>query len=486
MIRILIIDDQKLVLQRLKELIESKQELEIVGVAENGQQGIEQVKQLQPDVAIIDLHMPLKNGIATTYFITQNYPQTQVIILTGSDGRMLNKAILAGAKGYLLKNSTGEDLIASIYAVKRHSIYIGKGILDPLQLPSVNEQASKLANINLLIAKEIVNYWREYSDKKTLKAQEIIQALGLDDLGLSWMKNYLCQAKDNEVQEVRLTEELELIVDKLFTQVENSAYTYSKVLEKKQQVANWFNGKNSNHTDSESICLDKLKKNYQFLRTKNLENLHKLITSLSQQMPPLPLLKCLRSLVKHLLTWQLYFETEKKQNLAKEKSAENSFFYLVSQLSKSQKKQHNKRKIYKKAMVFIYRCKINTEVNKLLARLILEIIQKLKIYIDSLNKTNQLLLNLSQKLEQTQQINMIVSTQIFEQLQKNQLPHKLKHDFEKWTGHSLNQWGIHMIDLEFEIKARLLEKLKPITQKLYFCLCRDALAISFLEYTELD
>jgi DNA-binding NarL/FixJ family response regulator len=481
MIRILIIDDQKLVRQSLKELIESKQELEIVGIAENGQQGIEQVKKLQPDVAIIDLHMPLKNGIATTYFITQNYPQTKAIILTGSDGRMLNKAILAGAKGYLLKNSTGEDLIASIYAVTRNNIYIGKGILDRLQLPSVNEQSSKLEDINLLMAKEIINYWRKYSDKKPPTVQQIIKALGLDDLGLSWMNNYLCQAKNNEV---KLTEELDLIVEKLFTQVKNSAYTYSKVLEKKQQVAHWFNGENSNNNSS-SICLAKLHQNYQFLRTKTLEKLQKLITSLSQQTAPLPLSNHLRSLVKYLLTWQLFFETERKQSLAKEKSAENSFFNLVNQLSKPQSNQHNKREIYQRAMVFVYRCKINTEINKLLARLILEIIQQLNIYVDILSKTNKLLLNLNQKLEQPQEINIIISTQIFEQLQRNKLPHKLRHDFEKWTGHSLNQWGIHMIDLEFEIKARLLEKLKPITQKLYFRLCRDALAISFLEYTEL-
>jgi DNA-binding NarL/FixJ family response regulator len=480
MIRILIIDDQKLVRQSLKELIESKQELEIVGIAENGQQGIEQVKQLQPDVAIIDLHMPLKNGIATTYFITQNYPQTKAIILTGSDGRMLNKAILAGAKGYLLKNSTGEDLIASIYAVARSSIYIGKGILDHLQLPSVNEQSSKLENINLLMAKEIINYWRKYSDKKPPTVQQIIKTLGLDDLGLSWIKNDLCQAKNNKV---KLTEELELIVDKLFTQVKNSACTYSEMIEKKQRVAHWFNGESSNNNSS-SVCLVKLRQNYQLLRIKTIEKLKSKLSYLWQQIAPVPLLNRLRSLVKYLLTWQLYFETERKQSLAKEKSAENSFFYLINQLSKPQQNQPNKREIYKRAMVFVYRCKINTEINKLLARLILEIIEKLKIYVDILSKTNKLLLNLNQKLEQKQESNIIISIQIFKQLQKNKLPHKLRHDFEKWTGHSLNQWGIHMIDLELEIKARLLEKLQPLTKKLYFRLCRDALAISFLEYTE--
>ncbi|MGL6339251.1 MAG: response regulator [Waterburya sp.] len=480
MIRILIIDDQKLVLETLKELIETKNEIEIVGIAENGKQGIEKVKQLQPDVAIIDLYMPLQNGIATTYLITQHYPQTKTIILTGSDGRMLNKAILAGAKGYLLKNSTREDLIASIYAVKRNNIYIGNGILDRLQLPSINEQSSKLESINFLIAKEIINCWRKYSYKNSPTVQQIIEMLSLDDLGLTWIKDCLCQGESNDLT---LIEELELISEQLFTQVKNSAYTYFEVMEKKQQLAHWFNGKNSNITYNN--CLDTLHQNYQFLRTATLEKLQKILTSLWQKTAPVPLLKCLRSLVKYLSNCQHFFETEEKQSLAKEKSAENSFFYLANQLSKPQENnQANKREIYKRAIVFIYRCKINTELNRLLSRLILDIIQQLKIYIDILNKTNQFLLNLNQKIEQPSAINIITSAQISEQLQKNKLPHKLRCDFEKWTGHSLNQWGVYTVDLELEIKERLLKRLKPITQKLYVCLCRDALAISFLEYAE--
>jgi DNA-binding NarL/FixJ family response regulator len=482
MIRILIIDDQQLVLQSLKELIESNKELEIIGTAKNGQQGIEQVRQLQPDVVIIDLYIPLRNGITTTYFITQNYPQTKVIILTGSDGRMLNKAILAGAKSYLLKNSAKEELISAIYAVKRNNIYIGKGILDRLQLPSISEQSSKLENINLLIAKEIIHCWRKYSEKNPPTVQQIIKILRLDDLGLTWIKDFLCQRETNELS---LIQELELIADKLFTQVENSAYTYFEVLDKKQQIAHWFHGKNKNISDS--VCLKQLHKNYQFLRTITLEKLQNILTALWQETAPVSLLRNLRSIVKYLLKKQHFFETEYQQSLAKEKSAENSFFNLSNQLSKKQEdNQDNKQAIYKKAIAFIYQCKINTEVNKLLTRLILEIIKKIQIYIDILTKTNKFLLSLNQKLQQPQTINIITFTQISEQLQKTKLPYKLRRDFEKWTGHSLNQWGIYTVDLELEIKERLLKKLKPITQKLYLYLCRDVMAISFLEYVETE
>jgi DNA-binding NarL/FixJ family response regulator len=482
MIRILIIDDQKLVLQSLKELIESKKELKIVGIAENGQQGIEKVKQLQPDVVIMDLYMPFKNGITTTYLITQNYPQTKTIILTGSDGRMLNKAILAGAKGYLLKNSAKEELVAAIYAVKRNSIYIGNGIFDRLKLPSVDKQASKLENINLLIAKEIIHCWRKYSDISSPTVQQVIKNLSLDEQGLSWMKNYLCQGEKNQLT---LTQELELITEQLFTQGESSVYTYFEVIDKKKQVAHWFHGKNNNIFDS--VCLVKLYQNYQFLRTITLQKLQKVINSSWQKNCPVSLLKCLRSLVKYLSKLQHLFEKEYKISLKKETSAENSFFNLANQFSNKQEtNQENKLEIFKRSTIFIYRCKINTQLNSLLARLNWEIIQKLKTYIDILSKTNKFLLNLSQKLEQSQVVNIIISTQISEQLQKSKLPDKLKRDFEKWTGHSLNQWGIYTLDLELEIKERLLKKLKPITQNLYLCLCRDALAISFLEYIEQD
>ncbi len=470
MIRILIIDDQKLVLQSLEQLIELEEKLKVVGTAENGQRGIELVEQLQPDVAIIDLTMPLQGGIETTYLIAQNHPKTKVIIFTSSDGQMLNKAILAGARGYLLKNSSIEDLVGAIYAVNRDSVYIGKGILDRVQLSSVDSQRLKIKQINLWLAKKVIDWWCEHSVLEIPTVKQMVESLRLNQSGLLWMKNYLCQQKDTDLT---LTEEIELKVNELFAR-EDSADFNRQLIENKPQIFDWLDGKDNNEYSTI------LRNNFQLLQKNTLEKLQKIIFTLWHQAAPIPLLKYLQSVEKYLLNWQQLLKQEYESSKVKENAAQQSFDYLLL----SPDSLLNKQELCKKAVLFIYQCKINVELNNLLAQMIVTIIEQLKTHIDILGKTNDFLLESKKQLEQKNMPNAVIFTLFFEQLQEKVSLEELQWDLEKSTGQLLNQWGVSESVSNSKINNRLIEKLRPIVKQIYSDLRKEALAISFLEYAE--
>jgi two-component system, NarL family, response regulator LiaR len=116
-IRILIVDDHSVVRQGLRMFLSLDSELEIIGEASNGQEAIEMVKMLKPDVVLMDLLMPVMDGITATETIRRNYSETEVIALTSvlEDASVVN-AVRAGAIGYLLKDTQADELCRSIKA----------------------------------------------------------------------------------------------------------------------------------------------------------------------------------------------------------------------------------------------------------------------------------------------------------------------------------------------------------------------------------
>jgi DNA-binding NarL/FixJ family response regulator/uncharacterized protein involved in exopolysaccharide biosynthesis len=118
MIRILIVEDQRTILQLLKSYLEQEPNMKIVAIAAHGQLAIEKVEKLRPDVVLMDVEMPGIDGISATRIISQRYPKTKVLILTTHDNnQVINMAKAAGAKGYLLKTAPVKELIEFIIAV---------------------------------------------------------------------------------------------------------------------------------------------------------------------------------------------------------------------------------------------------------------------------------------------------------------------------------------------------------------------------------
>jgi DNA-binding NarL/FixJ family response regulator len=131
MIRLLIVDDQSLVRQGFQAILSLESDLEIVGMAENGEDAIAQVERLQPDVVLMDLRMPVMNGINATRIICDRFLDTKVLVLsTYDEDREVSEAIRAGAKGYLLKDMPSEELINAIRSINSGYAQLAPGLLE--------------------------------------------------------------------------------------------------------------------------------------------------------------------------------------------------------------------------------------------------------------------------------------------------------------------------------------------------------------------
>ncbi|GAB4577817.1 MAG: response regulator transcription factor [Anaerolineales bacterium] len=115
MIRILLVDDQELVCYGLQTILKTARDLEVVGMAHNGAQALEKIPETNPDVVLMDLNMPIMNGIQATREIRAQYPHIQVLVLTTYDAdEWVFDAIRSGAAGYLLKDTPRDQLIQGI------------------------------------------------------------------------------------------------------------------------------------------------------------------------------------------------------------------------------------------------------------------------------------------------------------------------------------------------------------------------------------
>ncbi len=119
-IQILITDDQKIVRKGLRALIEAKPNLAVIGEAVDGNEAVRQTRDLRPDVILMDLEMPNKDGLTAIEEIKQENPEARILVLTsyGDDARVF-AAVKAGALGYLLKDSSPQELVSAIQAVNQ-------------------------------------------------------------------------------------------------------------------------------------------------------------------------------------------------------------------------------------------------------------------------------------------------------------------------------------------------------------------------------
>ncbi len=144
MIQILIVDDQHIIRQGVKSMLECYTDLQVIGEAENGQQAIsmlegyanDRIATIHPDIVLLDIRMPVMDGVAATKIICQSYPQTKVIVLTTfDDDEYVSQAVRLGAKGYLLKDTEPAEIAAAIRAVYKGHTQLGPGLLEKVLLP---------------------------------------------------------------------------------------------------------------------------------------------------------------------------------------------------------------------------------------------------------------------------------------------------------------------------------------------------------------
>ena len=142
MIRILLADDQALFREALRMLISSQPDLEVVGEASNGEEVIQLAASSRPNVVLMDLQMPVMNGVAATRHLHSEQPDCRVIALTTFDGdEYVFDCLRAGAVGYLLKDAPSENLFAAIRAAAR-----GESFLQPSVTTRVLAEFTRLSD----------------------------------------------------------------------------------------------------------------------------------------------------------------------------------------------------------------------------------------------------------------------------------------------------------------------------------------------------
>ncbi|RAM53173.1 MAG: DNA-binding response regulator [Hapalosiphonaceae cyanobacterium JJU2] len=133
MIRLLLVDDQTLIRDGIRAMLNLEADLEVVGTADNGENAIAQVKVLEPDVVLMDIRMPVMDGREATGIISQQFPNIKVIVLsTFDDDEYIADAMRAGAKGYLLKDMPSEELAQAIRFVHKGYTQMGPGVLEKI------------------------------------------------------------------------------------------------------------------------------------------------------------------------------------------------------------------------------------------------------------------------------------------------------------------------------------------------------------------
>ncbi|MDJ0596321.1 MAG: response regulator transcription factor [Pleurocapsa sp. MO_226.B13] len=205
MIHLLIVDDQTIIRHGLKSLLELQDDLTVIGDAGNGEEAISLIASLKqesqlPDVVLLDVRMPIMDGVATTKELNQHYPEIKILILTTfDDDEYISQAMNHGAKGYLLKDSPPEDLAMAIRVVNKGNTYMGSGLLEKMLhkspqaktvTPAISNQLAELSprerEVLKLIAQGLNN--REiakklYISEKTVKnhVTSILSKLNLRD-----------------------------------------------------------------------------------------------------------------------------------------------------------------------------------------------------------------------------------------------------------------------------------------------------------------
>jgi DNA-binding NarL/FixJ family response regulator len=128
-IRILVADDYPAVRRGVRAVLESQAGWSVVAEAENGQEALQRARDHTPDVAVIDISMPLMNGLELARQLRTVLPQTEILILTQHTSRgMLEQALKAGARGYLVKSAVASELIPAVEAVMQHQAFVSSDI----------------------------------------------------------------------------------------------------------------------------------------------------------------------------------------------------------------------------------------------------------------------------------------------------------------------------------------------------------------------
>jgi len=183
--KVLIADDQELILESLHIVLSMEEDLDIVGLAKNGEEALKGCEQLMPDIVLMDINMPVMDGVAATALIKERMPAIKIIMLTSyKEVEYVLAALSYGAEGYLLKAIHPKDLAAGIRVVQAGGTLISQEMASKM-IKSINNATPAKNNEFGLTAREIEVLHKLASG---LRNQDIAEALYLSE---GTVKNYI-------------------------------------------------------------------------------------------------------------------------------------------------------------------------------------------------------------------------------------------------------------------------------------------------------
>lgn len=195
MIRIIIADDQALIRDGLQTIIELQDDMEVVGVAENGEEACELTAKLKPDLVLMDIKMPVRNGIESTRWIKEHVPDTVVLILTTfAEEQYIIDGLVGGAAGYLVKDLSAEKIISSIRDAVQGQFMLPAEIAAKLsaRLAYLSEKLSSTINNDRFKNAEISFTEREKQIiSLMIEGKNNHEIAGILFMGLGTVKNYI-------------------------------------------------------------------------------------------------------------------------------------------------------------------------------------------------------------------------------------------------------------------------------------------------------
>ncbi|VEP13967.1 Transcriptional regulatory protein LiaR [Hyella patelloides LEGE 07179] len=188
MISLLLVDDQEIFRQGLATLLATEEDLEVIGQASNGREAIALTEQLQPDVILMDVRMPICDGVSATREIHQRYPWMRILILTTfEDDEYVWQSLQAGAMGYILKRKSSEQMAIAIRAVAQGYSQLSSAIAPKVFANLKSAHPTSTDALNQLSSREL-EVLRLIGQGKN--NQEIAQTL---HLSIGTVKNYVTQ-----------------------------------------------------------------------------------------------------------------------------------------------------------------------------------------------------------------------------------------------------------------------------------------------------
>ena len=483
--KLLIVDDQISSQFLLVEQLQTHLELQDsdIRIAGSGLEAIAVAEQNDLDLILMDLQMPVMDGLTATKKVTNKYPHIKVIVITSSDDRILvQKSIMAGAKGYLFKDNILTNLISVVQNVSNgytvfpnHDLNSNNLFFDYDSIIQFNK-SEKILKINKIIASRIIVIWKNGIKNNSFSEDKFSKFF---DTSFSNKRNLINFIIRGDSSQCNLIQELELrfqdliskCIDKNKINKDNLESEFDVVIDR---VNCWFYTEQINTKFS---CFKiRLETNAQILRINCAKQLKQYIDLFLFKTAPIPCLEYLESIEALLKNIIQEHQSELDKFTEQEESAFQAYNVLIDIFYQSANQKSNQKEINSltRTILHIYRAKMQIEAYSLAIQAIQGIIRTLQFYIDDLILAINLLETIHNQLD-ISGVDESISLFIQHKFNTFQDSAKLLQEIETEVGYSINQWGVQchvnpsfILDkLITKISINSSEILESIEQELY-------------------